>query len=115
MRISRLLIGWGYVVPNAAARNTAIVTPPLKSLISRDTAYSLSQTCSSPAELRKMAARTAKIERKTNETQIEVFINLDCQPGSGNAQEIEISTGIGFLDHVRPFFAAYVADVVRIA
>lgn len=47
-----------------------------------------------------MEARTAKIERKTNETQISVSINLDCQPGSGNAQEIEISTGIGFLDHV---------------
>ncbi|KAH9934678.1 IGPD-domain-containing protein [Fomitopsis serialis] len=47
-----------------------------------------------------MAARTAKLERKTNETQIEVFINLDCQPGSGNAQEIQISTGIGFLDHM---------------
>ena len=47
-----------------------------------------------------MAARTAKIERKTNETQIEVTISLDCQPGSGNVQEISISTGIGFLDHV---------------
>lgn len=47
-----------------------------------------------------MAARTAKVERKTNETQIEVVINLDCQAGSGNKQEIEISTGIGFLDHV---------------
>ncbi|KAK7693665.1 imidazoleglycerol-phosphate dehydratase [Cerrena zonata] len=47
-----------------------------------------------------MAARTAKIERKTNETQIEISINLDCQPGSGNTQEIEISTGIGFLDHM---------------
>lgn len=47
-----------------------------------------------------MAARTAQIERKTNETHIEVSINLDCQPGSGNVQEISISTGIGFLDHV---------------
>jgi imidazoleglycerol-phosphate dehydratase len=48
-----------------------------------------------------MAARTATISRKTNETQIEVSINLDCTPGSQNAQVIEISTGIGFLDHVR--------------
>ncbi|PCH38136.1 IGPD-domain-containing protein [Wolfiporia cocos MD-104 SS10] len=47
-----------------------------------------------------MAARTARVERKTNETQIEVFINLDCQPGSGNKQEISVSTGIGFLDHM---------------
>lgn len=47
-----------------------------------------------------MAARTATIERKTNETQISVSINLDCQAGSGNKQEITVSTGIGFLDHV---------------
>lgn len=47
-----------------------------------------------------MAARTATISRKTNETQIEISINLDCTPGSQNAQVIEISTGIGFLDHV---------------
>jgi len=47
-----------------------------------------------------MSVRTAKVERKTNETQIEVFINLDCPAGSGNKQEIEISTGIGFLDHM---------------
>ncbi|EMD38333.1 hypothetical protein CERSUDRAFT_82580 [Gelatoporia subvermispora B] len=47
-----------------------------------------------------MAARTASIERNTNETKIQVSINLDCQPGSGNAQEIDISTGIGFLDHM---------------
>ena len=49
-----------------------------------------------------MEARTATIKRKTNETEIEVHINLDCQPGSGNLQEISISTGIGFLDHVCP-------------
>ena len=47
-----------------------------------------------------MAARTAVVERKTAETEIRVAINLDCQPGSGNKQEITISTGIGFLDHV---------------
>ncbi|KAI0035728.1 IGPD-domain-containing protein [Vararia minispora EC-137] len=47
-----------------------------------------------------MAARTATIHRKTNETEIEVSINLDCQPGSSNAQLIDISTGIGFLDHM---------------
>ncbi|KAG2158164.1 Imidazoleglycerol-phosphate dehydratase-domain-containing protein, partial [Suillus bovinus] len=47
-----------------------------------------------------MAARTATISRKTNETQIEVSINLDCNPGSQNAQVIEVSTGIGFLDHM---------------
>lgn len=48
-----------------------------------------------------MAARTAKISRKTNETDIEVYINLDCQPGSASQQIIDVSTGIGFLDHVR--------------
>ena len=48
--------------------------------------------------------RTAKVSRKTNETEIEVYINLDCQPSSASAsqQTIDISTGIGFLDHVRP-------------
>jgi len=46
------------------------------------------------------APRIAQVSRKTNETQIEVSINLDCQPGSGNVQEIDISTGIGFLDHM---------------
>jgi imidazoleglycerol-phosphate dehydratase len=45
--------------------------------------------------------RTATISRKTNETEIEVHINLDCQPGSASQQIIDISTGIGFLDHVR--------------
>ncbi|CCL99338.1 uncharacterized protein FIBRA_01356 [Fibroporia radiculosa] len=58
-----------------------------------------------------MTARTATISRKTNETQIDVTINLDCQPGSGNAQEISVSTGIGFLDHVcfsrQPLLGSY--------
>ena len=38
--------------------------------------------------------RTGKIARKTNETDIAVEINLD---GSGQS---DISTGIGFLDHM---------------
>lgn len=41
-----------------------------------------------------MSARTAKINRKTNETAIEVSVNLD---GSGQA---DINTGIGFFDHM---------------
>ena len=45
-------------------------------------------------------ARTAQFHRKTSETEIEISLNLDCTPGSGNLQEINISTGIGFLDHV---------------
>ncbi|OJA13038.1 hypothetical protein AZE42_04381 [Rhizopogon vesiculosus] len=47
-----------------------------------------------------MAARTATISRITNETQIDVSIDLDCTPGSANSQVIDISTGIGFLDHM---------------
>ncbi|KAH9945981.1 IGPD-domain-containing protein [Epithele typhae] len=47
-----------------------------------------------------MQARTAVVERNTNETQIRCAINLDCQPGTGNKQEISVSTGIGFLDHM---------------
>lgn len=39
-------------------------------------------------------ARTAKIERNTNETKISVELNLD---GTG---KYEVSTGIGFLDHM---------------
>ncbi len=39
-------------------------------------------------------ARTARVARDTKETQIEVEVNLD---GSG---QYEVSTGIGFLDHM---------------
>ena len=55
-----------------------------------------------------MSDRTATISRKTNETEIEVYINLDCQPGSASQQIINISTGIGFLDHVRLSNSHYV-------
>ncbi|KIK63610.1 hypothetical protein GYMLUDRAFT_40665 [Collybiopsis luxurians FD-317 M1] len=46
------------------------------------------------------APRTASVSRDTNETRIQVYINLDCPPGSGVAQDINVSTGIGFLDHM---------------
>lgn len=45
--------------------------------------------------------RTAKIERKTNETQISATFNLD---GSGKHQ---IDTGIGFFDHMLTLFTAH--------
>lgn len=48
-----------------------------------------------------LTARTASVSRKTNETQIEVSLNLDCGVGSTSEQVIDVSTGIGFLDHVR--------------
>jgi imidazoleglycerol-phosphate dehydratase len=48
-----------------------------------------------------MAARQAKLSRQTAETQIDVSIDLDCGPGCATEQTIDISTGIGFLDHVR--------------
>lgn len=44
------------------------------------------------------AVRTATVERKTSETSIQCTITLDHQPGV--KQAIEVSTGIGFLDHV---------------
>lgn len=45
--------------------------------------------------------RTAKIERKTNETDITVELNLD---GTGT---FEIETGIGFLDHMLSHLAKH--------
>ena len=46
-------------------------------------------------------SRKAHVERKTNETRISVTIDLD---GSGN---YEISTGIGFFDHMLEGFARH--------
>lgn len=46
-------------------------------------------------------ARTAKIARKTAETDVAVSLNLD---GEGRS---EISTGIGFLDHMLELFARH--------
>lgn len=43
--------------------------------------------------------RTATVSRKTSETEIEVTIELDCNPGL-KKQVIDVSTGIGFLDHM---------------
>src|SRR5215210_4101303 len=47
------------------------------------------------------AARTARIERKTKETDIRVSLNLD---GSGASN---IATGIAFLDHMLELFARH--------
>ena len=45
--------------------------------------------------------RTATIHRKTNETDIEITINLD---GTGKG---DVSTGIGFFDHMLLSFARH--------
>ena len=45
--------------------------------------------------------RTARINRKTNETDISLSLNLD---GTGSS---EISTGVGFLDHMLTLFARH--------
>jgi imidazoleglycerol-phosphate dehydratase len=47
------------------------------------------------------SSRIASVTRKTNETNIQVTLNLDVTPSSGIQQEIDIKTGVGFLDHVR--------------
>lgn len=48
-----------------------------------------------------MSGRAATIRRATRETRIELTLNLD---GSGNA---DVSTGIGFLDHMLVAFATH--------
>ena len=48
-----------------------------------------------------MSERKAEIKRKTNETDISIVLDLD---GTGKA---EISTGIGFLDHMLESFARH--------
>lgn len=48
-----------------------------------------------------MANRTAEILRKTRETEIQLSIDLD---GTGRS---EISTGVGFLDHMLELFARH--------
>ncbi len=45
--------------------------------------------------------RAGKIERRTNETDITVDLNID---GKGNA---EIDTGVGFMDHMLTLFAVH--------
>lgn len=45
--------------------------------------------------------RTATIDRKTNETQIKLSLNLD---GTGKS---DIATGVGFLDHMLELFARH--------
>lgn len=44
--------------------------------------------------------RTAEIERNTKETQISVFLNLD-------GGDVEVSTGIGFFDHMLTAFGVH--------
>lgn len=45
-----------------------------------------------------MMKRIGKVERKTNETSISLELGLD---NDLDNRTLEISTGIGFLDHVR--------------
>ena len=45
--------------------------------------------------------RTASVERKTNETKVVVSLKIE---GSGSAQ---VSTGVGFLDHMLTLFAKH--------
>lgn len=47
--------------------------------------------------------RNASIQRKTNETDVELTLDLD---GSGTAQ---VETGVGFLDHMLELFARHAA------
>ena len=53
--------------------------------------------------------RTARIQRKTNETEIHLELNLD---GSGQA---DVRTGVGFLDHMLELLAKHGAFDLRVA
>jgi imidazoleglycerol-phosphate dehydratase len=59
-----------------------------------------------PASTRK---RVATVERKTKETQVTIELDLD---GAG---EYEISTGIGFFDHMLESFAKHAAFDLRVS
>lgn len=54
-------------------------------------------------------SRTASIQRKTNETEIHLELNLD---GSGQA---DVKTGVGFLDHMLELLAKHGAFDLRVA
>ena len=53
-------------------------------------------------------ARTASIDRKTAETNIQLTLSLD---GSGQA---DITTGVGFLDHMLTLFAKHAAVDLKV-
>lgn len=53
--------------------------------------------------------RTAKIDRKTNETEIQLDVNLD---GTGQSK---IATGVGFLDHMLDLFSRHAAIDLEVA
>jgi imidazoleglycerol-phosphate dehydratase len=54
-------------------------------------------------------SRTAKIQRKTNETEISLALNLD---GEGKAK---IATGVGFFDHMLELLARHAAIDLEIS
>ena len=54
-------------------------------------------------------ARCATITRKTGETDITVSVNLDGDLST--EQIIKVSTGIGFLDHVRCLLTLFTFDI----
>lgn len=53
--------------------------------------------------------REAKVNRETTETKIELSLDLD-----GNIEKSEISTGIGFLDHMLTLFARYAGIELKV-
>ncbi|HBQ63569.1 MAG TPA: imidazoleglycerol-phosphate dehydratase HisB [Clostridiales bacterium] len=54
-----------------------------------------------------MENRLAEIHRKTRETDVRLFLDLDREIGSGGEGPETIQTGIGFLDHMLILFARH--------
>jgi imidazoleglycerol-phosphate dehydratase len=92
LRAQRRVIPIGLGVKHAAALFRSGAPRVLSNL--HDLEYILSPKQNSGSEGSSDSKRSARVSRKTKETQIEVFVDID---GSGRS---DISSGVGFLNHM---------------